>query len=451
MALPELMPDRPDRNNPGLEIAKNCLPAVSGYQPFPDKVVNPAMSVIGLCMGGDMLIHKGGAVHKYIGTRNRIQTGDSYQILSNNSYNLPENGVWEFVNWGNAYIACNGVNPLQSGTLGTSESGNIAGAPEASTVAVVRDFVVAGQALNERNTVYWSAIGNPFEWTVGTQQAGLQALEGGGRIRKVVGGEYGVVFTDNAIWRMSYVGAPIVWQFDQVEQRRGCLNQNSVIAIGELIYFLSADGFYVFDGANARPIASQKIVATFMEDYNRGQFLIDQSRMSVAADNKNKRIYWFYESKDNPLIDIANRCMVFQWDTGRWTGPHDITCSHAIHDVKLDEIYLFDSNAYSLTGTPLTAELESGEYQLTKDGRTLVQGVRPVVDGDENIVPLVTVGSRDRTSGAVTWGNDLTPNPKTGFADMRRNARYFRWRLKVSGNFTDISGMEYRFGAAGRQ
>ncbi len=66
----------------------------------------------------------------------------------------------------------------------------------------------------------------------------------------VTGGEFGLVLLERSIVRMSYVGTPLIFQFDNIARNRGCFEPNSVIQWQGITYFLGDDGFYACDGQN---------------------------------------------------------------------------------------------------------------------------------------------------------------------------------------------------------
>src|SRR4029077_2402588 len=105
--------------------------------------------------------------------------------------------------------------------------------------------------------VRWSAINNANSWTADpTTLAGYQDLLGeGGWIQKIVGGEQGgYVIQEHAIWRMTFVGSPLIFQFDKVKTGIGAYAPQSVVSFQGMIFFLANDGFYMFDGSNIIPI-----------------------------------------------------------------------------------------------------------------------------------------------------------------------------------------------------
>jgi hypothetical protein len=118
---------------------------------------------------------------------------------------------WSYTQFGRVIIAANGTNVLQGWTLNSSDNfaDLSASAPAAAFVTVVRDFVVAARTAANANRVLWSDINDETDWVSGTtSQSDYQDIPDGGDIQGVRGGEFGLVFLERAIVRMSYIGAP---------------------------------------------------------------------------------------------------------------------------------------------------------------------------------------------------------------------------------------------------
>ncbi len=479
MALGELLPDLPDRDNPGLVKAENCIPHVKSYKPARELV--PETDAIGnRCRGATALANLSGAYFNYAGDIDKLyyDAGNTYDAVGG-PYALSEMQNWEFASWDNDVYASSGAQTIQSGTMGGAMS-DVTGAPDSAHMAVIRNFLVTGNTSANQSLVKWSAIGDPTDWT--GSQSGEQVVRRGGPVRKVVGYEYGVVFCEFSIWRMNYVGSPAVWQFDEVEPGRGTRASRSVVQIGELIYYLDRDGWYVFDGATARPIASNRLNATFLADYDDSK----PHLVCAAADLRENLIYWAYPSDNS---DVANRLMVFNWVTNRWAGPSNIEVEEMVYtktpatlsdpgtdctteptqfQCQLSDNYntLVDSPQYkggsaylaafdnqhrraAFTGPQLTALIESGEYSLNPGGRAKVLGLRPLVDGQEPTIEA-QIGSREDVYGPVAWGEKYTPNAVTGKINVRNNARYHRYRIHAS-DFEHIYGAEPEYAEVGRK
>ncbi|BCV05594.1 MAG: hypothetical protein CM15mV111_210 [uncultured marine virus] len=103
-----------------------------------------------------------------------------------------------------------------------------ADAPKAKYIAVVRDFVMTGftnttAAGTKPYRTQWSALGDATSWAVSaTTQADFQDIDDLGDITGLVGGEYATILLEKGIVRASYIGSPLIFQFDKVELNRGC-------------------------------------------------------------------------------------------------------------------------------------------------------------------------------------------------------------------------------------
>jgi hypothetical protein len=95
-----------------------------------------------------------------------------------------------------------------------------------------------------------------------------------------------------------------------------------------------------------------------------------------------------------------------------------------------------------------TAVLDGTEAELTKGALSRVQGVKPLVVGSDPVL-TVEVGSRNSLGSAVTYTAARTPNARTGFVDLRSEARYHRARVTIAGAFDSALGIEYQAVSSG--
>ena len=234
-------------------------------------------------------------------------------------YSTPTNQRWRFTQFGNVLIAVNGGNRLQGYNLNNSTTFQdlAADAPQSRYVTVVRDFVVS--AYVNSSTVYpfrvqWSALGDESSWTnSATTQADFQDIPDGGSIVGVTGGEFGLVFMDRSIHRMSYVGSPLVFQFDNISRNLGCYESNSIVQYGGTSFFLSDDGFYACDGQQVIPIGNEKVNRYFFSDVDEGSL----SLMSAAVDPFRKLVIWAYASQSSATVD---KLLIYNYQTNKWTS-----------------------------------------------------------------------------------------------------------------------------------
>jgi hypothetical protein len=222
---------------------------------------------------------------------------------------------WQFAQFGNYALASNGSEKIQYFDLNTSTdfADLAAAAPVAKYITVVRDFVVGANigAGTNPSRVNWSDINDPTDWTAGgASQSDFQELPDGGDITGIAGGEFGIVFLEKAIVRMSYVGSPLFFQFDTISRNVGCVEGGSITQYGGITYFLSDDGFYSCNGQQLTGIGSEKVDRYFYNNANIG----DLDSISAAVDPERNLVFWNYTtiSGDRALI-------IYNFETQKWS------------------------------------------------------------------------------------------------------------------------------------
>lgn len=388
------------------------------------------------------------------------------------SYVTPSEQRWRFTQFGNVLIAANGGNRLQGYNVNSSTnfSDLAADAPQARYVTVVRDFVVSGY-INEStiraNRVQWSALGDESSWTnSATTQADYQDIPDGGAVVGVTGGEFGLVFMDRSIHRMSYVGSPLVFQFDNISRNQGCYEANSIIQYGGTSFFLSDDGFYACDGQQVIPIGNEKVNRYFFSDVDEGLL----SLMSAAVDPARKLVIWAYASQESATPD---KLLIFNYQVGKWSaGTTDAsrvatssTPSFTLEGLDvfgdLEEIESsFDSRIWlggkmQFAGTKLakvitfsgannTAYIETGDIEVPGSTSSITMA-KPIVDNGSGNVALL---SRRLLDEPTEFGAQAVADAENRVS-IRGVGRYHRLQLTPTGNWKTTVGVDIELNGLG--
>jgi hypothetical protein len=298
--------------------------------------------------------------------------------------------------------------------------------------------------------VRWSGINDETTWTPSaTNQADFQDLADGGQIMGIRGGEFGLVLLERGIHRMSYIGSPLIFQFDNISRNKGCMVSGSVAQYQGLTFFLSDDGFYACDGQQVIPIGAEKVDRWFLDDVSEN----DYPSMSAAVDPVRKLILWNYKSKDG-----SRKLIMYNFNTKKWTygdaGTDFIsdasTASSTLEEVDslsasidalttpLDSI-LFAGGKYFLggtlatkvityTGTPMTARIQTGDIEA--GGQSVVTLARPQVDQGS---ATVAVASRRLLSENVTFGTAVAASDDNRVS-LRGSGKYHRIEVNPTGD-----------------
>lgn len=487
VAFANLTPDQPSLDNGGLLVANNCIPYERGYGPFPEpSTASDALS--DAVRAAFAARDTSEAVTNFAGTETglyRLSATSWLEVTrgsataSVSAYAIGDEGTWEFAVFQDTVIAVGG-NVNQIWSLGSSSRfATLSGsAPLMSHVGIVRDFVVGGNMVGAPNRVQWSAINNPLDWNVSpTTQSDYQDLIGdNSRVQKVVGGEFGLVLTENSVWRMTYAGPPVVFQFDQIEPGIGCYAAGSVARYSGQTFFLSDTGFFASNGQAVQPIGNGKVDRTFFDDLDSAYL----HRISAAIDPFNKLYIMSYPGAGN-VGGTPNRLIVYNWATGRWATADqilEVIYSRLTDGYTLDQLdgisatleglpASLDSRAWVgglkllagfddahrmlsfATGAFKAARFETGEAQLTPGRRTVLGSCAPLVEGSGATIE-VSVGQRETLTDVVSYTPPVARNA-IGHCPLRANGRYQRMRVDVIGGFDQAHGIDIEARPNGRR
>lgn len=489
----EWMPDQGDLNNPGVPTALNVLPHGMGYAPFPSQQVY-STALTARCQGAYTATAADGITYTYAGdaTTLYVLADNAWTVVTRldgagpalDNYATASTQRWEWTKWSEDIIATNYADEVQVITMGGANFDDLTGSPPiAKYVTTSRNFVFLGNCMDGGtavpNRVYWSAINDPTDWTpAAATQCDYQDLESGGDIVQIYGGEYVVVMCQRGIYRLDYVGSPIIWEVDEITPNVGLLCPGMSAQIGDTIYFLSPRGFYALrGGAELTPIGANKVDKYVLDDVDTG-FL---GECMAVADTKAHRVYFAYPGAGN-AAGAANKVVVYDETLNKWSfanmdvqalfvgatssytmdGLDSINASLDAINISLDDdvwkggrtqVATFDSSNQLalLTGTPLTAELWTPELQLSPGMRTMMTAVTPLVDRSSDGAPTVTVrvDSRDTRTTNQTLGDAGRTVNARGRVNLRKNARYHQLRVTVAGEWEYAQGIDIEAVAAG--
>jgi hypothetical protein len=143
-----------------------------------------------------------------------------------------------------------------------------------------------------------------------TNSAGTLRIQDG---TKIVGAikakEVILIFTDNALYTMKFIGAPFTFQLDQVGTNCGLIGKNAVVEIDGAAFWLSQKGFFLFDG-------TVKSIPCTVEDFVFDNFDTTKGQQVAAGlNNLFTEITWYYPSSGSTFND---KYVVFNY--GESTG-----------------------------------------------------------------------------------------------------------------------------------
>ena len=409
---------------------------------------------------------------------NTTSAGTGTHSVTHLYSSLSSDAQWQFAQFGNLVFATQENAVLQVYDLSSSSAfADCAGSPpQAAYISVVGRFLVLSGLLSNPYRIQWSGLNATTTWTSGVSSSDFQDFPDGGIVRGVAGGEFGLVFQDQAIRRMSYIpGSPLIFQIDRISQDKGLFAPYSIIRAGELIFFYSAHGFHkVAPGGIPEQIGRERVDRYFFDDLDKTEL-----RMCIgASDPRSTRAFWAYKSTSG-VTGIYDKIIGFDYALDRWftismTGEYLLGMSQpgitleALDDISasIDDLgATLDSFAVStqpliaqfssehkmgfFSGANLEATLETSE-QGTDGQRIRVGGFRPITDA-----PTVygSASTRETQQEAVTAGTEILINSRTGLCDMNTSTRYSRYKVRIPAStlWTFANGVEPKVKTEGSQ
>jgi hypothetical protein len=462
LPIGEYKPDVSDYEGTASRNVLNVIPRGDGYGPFPSFSAYSGV-MAAACRGAFYALKSDGTVITFAGTSTKLY------LLNNTDYTwtdvslgastysaLSSTAQWQFAQFGNLVFATQANAVLQVYDLSSSSAfANCAGSPpQAAYISVVGRFLVLSGLLSNPYRIFWSGLNATTTWTSGTNSSDFQDFPDGGIVRGVAGGEYGIIFQDQAIRRMSYIpGSPIIFQIDRITQDKGLFAPYSIVRAGEKIFFYAGQGFHKIDpGGVPEQIGREKMDRTFLADLDKGSLQLFMG----AADPRSTRVYWAYKSVSGQA-GLYDKILGYDFLLDRFfpvmsTGEYLLGISQT--GLTLENLDSISSSIDALTlsldayatavqpeigqfssshalgffrGDNLEATLESAE-QGTDDNRLTVRGFRPITDAT---TLYGSTSYRDNPSGTATAGTEVLVNARTGRCDMMRDTRYARFKVRI--------------------
>jgi hypothetical protein len=460
----EYRPDVSDLRGNNTRVIENVIPRGDGYGPVSD-VTAYTSALASACRGAFRGIASGsGQSYIFAGTQTKLylmdnadQTWDNVSKTAGaHDYALPDNGIWQFAQYGDFVVAVQGGDAPQVFELGVdTEFADLAGSPPIAThVTVVNEFLLLSGLVSNYGRVQWSARSDITGWTAGTDESDFQDMPDGGDVSAIAGGEHSaILLQDYAMRRMTYQpGNPVIFSFDRISEDVGILARYSVVKAGQRIFFISNSGFQQsIDGSVPTPIGKERVDNTFIDEWDD-----DNVQLTFGfPDPRGTRVYWAYKTT-NGAADLFDKILCYDWALDRWT-PISISGEYVTSlpqvgqtlegldslgftldtlPVSLDsfpasfgkEISVFDSTHVLgfMRGSALEATLETPE-QGEPGRQSFISGCRPLSDADDI---YGQVSSRQTPASARTWNTEAAVDA-AGLIPARVDTRYYRVRNRI--------------------
>jgi hypothetical protein len=385
-----------------------------------------------------------------------------------------EHSVWSLNIWGEDLLATIRGGAMYywdtSGGVGTraslisSESG-ATGVPSKVRISAIsfpdRHFIAAGSVAVGGSSIdpmliRWSdqesfTIFNP----TATNTAGDQRLEIGTKIIALQSTrDEMLIFTDEATYGMSFVGAPFIFSFRLLSTGTGSGGKNTIGDVDGTVYWMGKDRFFKYDGViKELPCSVQYYVFDRMQkDY------IDKT--VIGHNRQFKEITWFYVSTSNSAGTTnpePDSYVTFNYQENVWyVGSMDRSAWHDSFGARKVP-FAFDSsgNLYehetgtSKNGSAMNSYIESSPMEISASGENLflVDKVIPDATLTSDTSLYLELKSRKYPNATEVTKGPFTISSSTTKLSTRAKGRQMSIKLSSTGTNDEWSIGDFRINA----
>ena len=232
-----------------------------------------------------------------------------------------EPGLWSLSNFGQVLVAtiANGktftwnagaASPLTVRASTTTSGFSTASNPTATRVTLVspttRHLIHLGTETTIGDTtsqddmfIRFSDQEDINDYTpTAINSAGSQRLQDGTQIMgSLKAKETILVWTDNALYTMKFIGAPFTFGFEQVGTNCGLIGKNAAVEIDGVAFWMSTNGFFMFDGTVKSLPCSVEDYVYDQADTTKGQ------QVAAGINNLFTEVVWYYPSTSSEYND----------------------------------------------------------------------------------------------------------------------------------------------------
>lgn len=277
-----------------------------------------------------------------------------------------------------------------------------------------------------------------------------------------------MIYKEQSVWRMDYIGGQDVMRFQQVGGISGAMNRNCVVELDGMHFVLTASDVVVHDGQTVTPVLDKQARRTLFQDMDvtatdrafvfKNPFLneVFVCYASIGNSVPNRALVWNYKDRtvayrDIPSIHHANYGTVdsslgdtwasdgdpWNSDLSAWNSPgFTPNTTRVLMASNASKLYLLDTSS-TYDGTSPDAWVERVGLSFdAPESMKLVRSIRARITGNVGDTVLFDVGASDDPYTAPTYTETLTHTIGQSVAcDCLVTGRYIAIRVRSGGAY----------------
>jgi len=328
-------------------------------------------------------------------------------------------------------------------------------------------FVLGADPINDTGTARTGAI-DPMLVAFSDQESITewepQTTNTAGSVRLSVGSEIiggirsrqeTLVWTDSALYSIQFVGPPLTFAVNLINQGVGMIAPNACINAPNGVYWMAEDGFYRYNGS------VQRLECTVLS-YVQENLNLSQLYKCFALSNKQyNEIWWFYPSTQDNTDEIS-RYLIYNYLENTWSIGELVRTAWLDEDVFVAPLatengYLYNQETgEDADGSPMdNVFIESSDFDLQEGNdfafiSKIIPDIKFYGTNTSSGGPLINMQIKTRNFPAQSLSTKVTKDVSnnTNELNVRTRARQAVLRLQ-SDDDADTGnrlGVQWRLG-----
>tara|TARA_R110000851_G_scaffold281676_1_gene435133 strand:+ start:183 stop:2063 length:1881 start_codon:yes stop_codon:yes gene_type:complete len=289
-----------------------------------------------------------------------------------------------------------------------------------------------------------------------TNTAGSVRLSSGSEI---IGGirsrQETLIWTDTSLYSMQFVGPPLTFAVNLINQGVGMIGPNACINSPNGVFWMSQDGFYLYNGSVQR-------VACSVLSYVQEGLEIGQSYKTFAILNKEfNEVWWFYPSTKDGTEEVS-RYVIYNYSEGTWSIGSLVRTAWIDEDVFQRPVATANNYLYNQEsgqdddGSPMdNVFVESSDFDLNEgNSMTFIKRIIPDIkfygSNTDSGGPIINMLLKTRNFPSESLSTNVTKDVSNNTDQLyvRARARQAVIRLQSDDDAESVNrlGVQWRLG-----
>jgi len=334
--------------------------------------------------------------------------------------------------------------PVRSSVVGTAPSkiNSIVISPNDRHVIALGTEEFATSVFNPL-LVRWSDQEDYANWipSVSSTSGELQLIDG----TRIVGGVRGrnaiLVYTDNALYTLQFVGPPFIFRMAQVGTNCGLIGSHAAIDVGGRTYWMGDTDFFMFDGSVKKLDCT--IRRYLYDDFNMTQ----KSKVFAGLNSEFHEIIWLYPKSGSNEPDGY---VIYNYMENTWVYGSNFYTTFIDDSVFLNTVatgavtgnvsatnpqfiwYNEPTSVFSGDSQPLTSFIETADIDIG-DGDDIMFIDKIIPDYTINTGTIkFSINIKDYPAGTTKEVGPFDITDATQKIDMRARGRQANFRVSTS-------------------